>query len=190
MTTTTDTTNIDTATALLPPPPVMFDGANYMRKLHIPGGLQGAIDDLADMITSSGLEYDFLACRGTSGLIVTPALSMKLGTRFTYIRKQSEDSHVPRTTLEGWVGGGSYIIIDDLIDSGATVVCIHSSLFAYRQQRIRLARFEDSITLEVPAPSVPVAVALYKFSCKQHYEFTDLLNGRKFDVPVFSYKMD
>jgi adenine/guanine phosphoribosyltransferase-like PRPP-binding protein len=65
------------------------------------------------------IEYDAIACCGTSGLMVVPQLAELLNKNIIIVRKKC-DSGYSDFIIEG-TNTHNYIIIDDLICSGSTV---------------------------------------------------------------------
>jgi adenine/guanine phosphoribosyltransferase-like PRPP-binding protein len=66
--------------------------------------------------------FDAIAFRGLSGAMIAPIVAMRLNKTLIAVRK-GEKAHSCHT-VEGDIGAKSYIILDDLIDSGATVRAI------------------------------------------------------------------
>jgi adenine/guanine phosphoribosyltransferase-like PRPP-binding protein len=71
------------------------------------------------MIKARSLEFDAIACRGLSCLLIAPIVAMRLNKTLIIIRK-GEKTHSTRV-LEGDHGAKQYLILDDFIDSGDTV---------------------------------------------------------------------
>lgn len=71
--------------------------------------------------------FDSLAFRGMSGAIVGPAIAYLLNKHMILIRKQTEICHSSHK-VEGWVGTKSYIIVDDFVDTGKTLVEIRKQV--------------------------------------------------------------
>jgi adenine/guanine phosphoribosyltransferase-like PRPP-binding protein len=68
------------------------------------------------------VDFETLVFRGFSGAVVGPAVALKLKKRWVLVRKPDDNAHSGRR-LEGMVQG-KYVIIDDFIDSGATIKAI------------------------------------------------------------------
>jgi orotate phosphoribosyltransferase len=75
---------------------------------------------LEKMIVDSGLEFSTIAFRGMSGALIAPLIAHKLGKNLLMVRKTGDECHSSHST-EGTHSNENYIIIDDLISSGATV---------------------------------------------------------------------
>jgi adenine/guanine phosphoribosyltransferase-like PRPP-binding protein len=63
--------------------------------------------------------YDTLVGTGLSGALVAPLLAREFGKTFLIVRKDSDGSH-SGNLCEGELGG-SWVFVDDLIDSGSTL---------------------------------------------------------------------
>jgi hypothetical protein len=78
---------------------------------------------MADYIKASGIQYDYIACRGISGIVFGTALSMVTGKGIAAVRKPNDDTHA-KTLVEFNEGLSNpthkYIIVDDFVASGAT----------------------------------------------------------------------
>lgn len=72
----------------------------------------------------SELEFDAIACAGISGLTVAPIVAHLMDKNLIVLRKCSENSHASQE-IEGMIDGLDrpirIVILDDLIDTGATI---------------------------------------------------------------------
>lgn len=78
-------------------------------------------------------KFDFVACRGCSGLLVAPMIAYDLSKPLVVVRKREEQSHSCSTIEEpSRPTGGykSYIIVDDFGSSGKTIMTIMKELKA------------------------------------------------------------
>ena len=95
---------------------------------YIEGGLDLAkrkyvIARLAKEIKKSGVKFDAIVFRGMSGALVAPSVADKMKKPLVVCRKA--DNHHSSYTVEfteRWFG--NFIIIDDLISSGLTILTI------------------------------------------------------------------
>jgi adenine/guanine phosphoribosyltransferase-like PRPP-binding protein len=78
------------------------------------------VRQVVKMIRARGLEFDAIACRGVSGLLIAPIVAMRLNKALIVVRKSTSDSH-SCYLVEGDHGAKRYLILDDFIDSGDTV---------------------------------------------------------------------
>jgi len=77
--------------------------------------------------------FDAIAFRGLSGAILAPAIADKLGVGIIAIRKPTEQSHSFQK-VEGY-RNCKYIIVDDLISSGATIRIIQDTIYNHHCDR-------------------------------------------------------
>lgn len=96
----------------------------YLHPVLSPRSLSSVVNRLAKKIRDSGLKYDFIACRGTSGLLVAGPLALALKKKIVVIRKEKKATHGRLTEYLGDVLS-KCIVVDDLIDTGVTmrIVC-------------------------------------------------------------------
>jgi adenine/guanine phosphoribosyltransferase-like PRPP-binding protein len=80
------------------------------------------------MIKARGLEFDAIACRGVSGLLIAPVVAMRLNKTLIVVRK-GEKTH-SGYKVEGDHGAKRYLILDDFIDGGDTVRITIKDIYA------------------------------------------------------------
>lgn len=96
--------------------------SDYLSNVMSPLGLQKAVRKTINIIRKSGVEFDAIAFRGLSGALVGPAVACRMKKGFLAVRKMKEEESHSTVAVEGAVKADcQYIIIDDLISSGATV---------------------------------------------------------------------
>src|SRR5271157_2919582 len=95
-----------------------YDGDSYSRAVLDTENLRKNIATLAK--TAKALDFDAIAFRGHSGSLLAAPLALKLKKSLILVRKPSEDSH-SAFDVSGDVAAKRYLIVDDLICSGATV---------------------------------------------------------------------
>ena len=83
------------------------------------------------MIRERKLEFDAIACRGISGLLIAPIVAMRLNKTLIVVRK-GEKTH-SGYEVEGDHGAKRYLILDDFIDCGDTVRAITEQIFVVNQ---------------------------------------------------------
>ena len=76
-------------------------------------------------------KFDAIAFRGMSGALIAPAVAAKLRKNLIMVRK-TDGSH-SGYDMEGETNVANYIIVDDLIASGATVDAIIQKINSKRQ---------------------------------------------------------
>jgi len=108
--------------------------ASHLTMMLTPDRAKYTVRQVIKMIKDRGLEFDAIACRGVSGLLIAPIVAMRLNKSLIVVRK-GEDTH-SMYTVEGDHGARRYLILDDFIDQGDTVREIASEIYATN----RLAR--------------------------------------------------
>jgi len=118
-----------------------YIGSDYMEHVLSYNSLSDVIDDLVRLIKRSKIEFDSIAVRGNSGTLVAGPLSLELQKNIILVRKQ-DGSH-SEYDIEGFCSFKNeqsiilnadnlpeirYIIIDDLIATGKTVLEINEKL--------------------------------------------------------------
>ncbi len=84
------------------------------------------------LLKSMGIEFDVVACCGTSGLIIAPILAHHFNKKLLVVQKTNQHRHTS-DHLDGFIGGQKYIIVDDFIDSGATIRRIVRKVKKYQE---------------------------------------------------------
>jgi orotate phosphoribosyltransferase len=84
------------------------------------------VNKVIKLIEKYKLEFDTIVFRGVSGALIAPIIAYRLNKQLAVIRKPSDKSH-SSVLLEGY-SPGAFIIIDDLIDSGATIKTVLSAV--------------------------------------------------------------
>lgn len=107
-------------------------GTAYLSGAGQFAGWQRTVSFLAHVIRTVGIDFDSIWCRGMSGVLVTPAVAATFNKPFGFLRKPGQ-SHSMYTS-EGPAEVKRYIIIDDLISSGATVAAIHAGVTNHSSQ--------------------------------------------------------
>lgn len=83
----------------------------------------------------SGTIQDFshIACRGVSGVTIAAPIALRLKKGLIVVRKQEDDCHAS-LKVEGVPDEQfSYLIVDDLIESGKTIMRIVSGICKYNR---------------------------------------------------------
>lgn len=107
--------------------------SDYLHDVFNPRIFRDVIENSAHHITDwemQGNHFDAIAFRGISGAALAFPLSVKLKKSLLCIRKR-DSSHHSQYVVEGNVNVGSYIIIDDFIDTGATISDIMTDIVDY-----------------------------------------------------------
>jgi len=75
------------------------------------------------------IEFDTIAFRGVSGALLAPILAYKMEKELCIIRKPDMTTHSTEKNFEGFVESKAYIIVDDLVASGDTVMQIIKQMY-------------------------------------------------------------
>lgn len=75
----------------------------------------------------SGVEFDTIAVRGVSGMMVGVPLSLELGKPLVVVRKPDERAH-SSMLANGQNLGSSYIIVDDFKSTGDTMRAVRKGI--------------------------------------------------------------
>lgn len=99
--------------------------STYLSPVYHPDKYALLIATLAKAIRGSKVKYDAIAFMGTSGAAAAYPLGLRLRKPLMCVRK--EGAHC-RLRVEGLYNASAYIIVDDLISSGATIHKIQSEI--------------------------------------------------------------
>lgn len=104
-----------------------FSHCGYMSRAIEPKHVKRVLSRLVKLIRDwqkvNG-PIDAIAFRGLSGSLMAPLLSYRTGIPMIAVRKPNDGSHSYKPVEGAYVIDGRYIIVDDFIDSGATVKVI------------------------------------------------------------------
>lgn len=101
--------------------------AAHLEPMLTPKRAKYTAKQVIKMIRSRNLEFDAIACRGFSGLLIAPIVAMRLNKALIVVRKD-EKTHSSHK-VEGDHGAKHYLILDDFIDGGGTVRAITEGIF-------------------------------------------------------------
>lgn len=93
--------------------------SSYLGPVLSPKGFRDVVRDTVRALRPLSASFDAVAFRGMSGAFVGPAAAALMGKNPLLVRKQ-EPGH-SKWEVEGWGDVKSYVIIDDLIETGRTV---------------------------------------------------------------------
>ncbi len=113
--------------------PAQIHSPMYSTKLYHPVTLKKLVERTAEVLAEYSGEHWFgaLAVSGSSGLILAGAVSAVLQVPLIMVRREHEQSHGDK--VQG-VTGMDYVIVDDLISSGATATRIINSIQHQNEQ--------------------------------------------------------
>jgi adenine/guanine phosphoribosyltransferase-like PRPP-binding protein len=101
--------------------------AGHLRAMLSPAIAKHTVRQVVKMVRARNIEFDAIACRGVSGLLIAPIVAMRLNKTLIVVRK-GENTHSPYT-VEGDHGANTYLILDDFIDVGDTVRQIAKEIY-------------------------------------------------------------
>ena len=101
--------------------------APHLTTMLNPARAKYTAKQVVKMIKARGLQFDAIACRGVSSLLISPIVAMRLNKSLIVVRK-GEKTH-SAYKVEGDHGAKRYLIIDDFIDSGDTIREIAKDIF-------------------------------------------------------------
>jgi adenine/guanine phosphoribosyltransferase-like PRPP-binding protein len=101
---------------------------DYLKMLFVPDFLEGALVNAEGELR--GLDFEVIACRGVSGIGFASILAYRMSKGLLVVRKPGEGSHSEYREVEGCYPnkGGGWIIVDDLISTGNTVISIYAAV--------------------------------------------------------------
>jgi hypothetical protein len=108
-----------------------FDHAGYMRAVVITDNLRQNVKNCVRALRK--MEFDAIAFRGMSGALLAPAVALSMKKNLLMVRKPADDSH-SMMMVEGDKAARRYVIIDDLISTGATVRTIFKEIREFAPQ--------------------------------------------------------
>lgn len=96
--------------------------SSYLERVVEPGRRKETIAECLRILVPIREEFDSIVGTGVSGVTIGSILAHCLDKHFVFIRKDSEKSH-SRFAVEGNPGYG-FVVVDDLICSGSTLLGI------------------------------------------------------------------
>lgn len=85
------------------------------------------LDMMVSMIVKSNIEFDTIVFTGMSGALISPSVADRLEKQVLLLRKDKDDCH-SSCRMEGFYKCENYIIIDDQVSSGNTVLRIMEAM--------------------------------------------------------------
>ncbi len=98
------------------------DHRDYLAEVLDPSKTQKVIDRIIHG-TRYLPEFDAIAVTGLSGLLVGPIVALELGLPLIVVRKDLKCAHSTKR-VEGYAEGLKYIILDDFVQTGNTILDI------------------------------------------------------------------
>lgn len=107
--------------------------AHLIHLLH-PEQLQIKIRTACDLLHEARVEFDAIAFRGSSGLLIGPPVAMRLNKGMILVRKLGELNLHSEFVVEGDNTARSYIVLDDVVATGHTLSCIYDGVKQFAPQ--------------------------------------------------------
>ena len=73
-------------------------------------------------------DFDAIVCTGVSGLLLAPMVALTMSKRLAVIRKKGDVNHSEFRVETTMKAGDSWIFLDDLIASGATLHAVRDTM--------------------------------------------------------------
>jgi len=92
-------------------------------------GIRRAVDTSVEIINKLGIEdkFDTIVVRGASGILIAGALAVATDKCIAIVRKANDSTH-SRGPITSNSIIGKFIVLDDFVDTGATMSAIFSEL--------------------------------------------------------------
>ncbi len=74
------------------------------------------------------VKFDAIVCTGVSGLLLAPMVALTMSKRLAVIRKKGDVNHSEFRVETTMKAGDSWIFLDDLIASGATLHAVRDTM--------------------------------------------------------------
>lgn len=100
----------------------------HLMPMLTPDTAKHTVKQVIKMLRVRKIKFDAIACRGLSSMLIAPIVAMRMNKSLLCVRKRTSDCHSSRM-VEGDCGARRYIILDDFIDSGATITAIVKEIF-------------------------------------------------------------
>lgn len=101
--------------------------SRYLVDSVEPAGIKRILREASARLRPHLDEFDGIAVRGLSGLLIAPILALRLGKPLIVVRVPGTDTHAD-AAVESGLHAGRYIIFDDMTRSGRTVSKIHDTI--------------------------------------------------------------
>lgn len=127
--------------------------SHYLETVIDPKKLPQTIKRMVKELKPYADRFDAIAFTGMSGTLVAPAVALKLKKSFLMVRKTEKLGSHSAYTVEGDMSTQRYLILDDQISTGTTVIDI-------------LKKISECESFDKPPKCV--GVALYNDSSEYH----------------------
>jgi orotate phosphoribosyltransferase-like protein len=132
-------------------------------------------------------EIEALASCGHSGLMMMGALSYVTGLPQIAVRKPHPSDH-DKKLVNGWLGCKGFLIIDDFVSSGQTIMKITKDIQKSATAEINAERTSKGLKeIDIPVEDLPqpIACLLYNEDWNSEHTVYDL-DGKCLEIPSYS----
>ena len=102
--------------------------SHYLFNLFDKDNRNKLLKNTVEKIRNWDIEFDTICFTGHSGSLIVPEIATSLNKPFTLIRKN--ENHHSYYQIEGEYNFNKYLIIDDFIDTGNTILRIFNTINA------------------------------------------------------------
>ena len=106
--------------------------APHLRIALLPEVAKHTVARICKLVRQRNIEFDAIACRGLSGLLIAPIVAMRLKKTLLCVRK-GEKTH-STYPVEGDTKAKTYVILDGFIDTGSTVSAIVGAIKTFNTE--------------------------------------------------------
>jgi len=101
-------------------------GSGYLSPILNGHNINAIVSLILPKIKKAKLNFDYIACRGMSGIVIAVPLAMRLNKGIIIVRKDVKGSHGSKIEASPAIKNNivRYIIVDDFIDTGKTIKTI------------------------------------------------------------------
>lgn len=107
----------------------------YLGPLFDPQNFLSIEEQLISAIKESKINYDAIAFTGQSGSMIAPHVAARLNKKMLMVRIEGGRCHSSES-VEGYLSSKKYVVIDDRIAYGNTIVNIQRSLLAFNESKM------------------------------------------------------
>jgi hypothetical protein len=133
----------------------MAISSSYLTQVLNTEGLIRYSQNVIDALKPYVNQFDSIAFRGMSGALIGPVVAMALNKNIIMVRKKDGNhSYMP---VEGYIATKSYVIVDDFIDSGATIKIIKDEINKWKDH----PNYNYALTEEQQGEATCFAVVCY-----------------------------
>lgn len=154
---------------------------DYISNTFSTGTLKKTIKRVKQVLLPLVNTFDTIAFRGMSGALVAPSIAAKLEKDVILVRKQGA-SHSSRI-CEGRVNAKRYVIIDDFVEYGTTVLNIISEIKKWQEQYQHTMSWLDETAKDFPLATCVGMVFYLHGEDTMTQRYKDLAAKLPYEIP-------